>query len=315
MNAVRIPFALLVGIALLMPGAVRGQSLADKAREIRQRHAAAAAQRSAEKRPSRRVAMLQALAFRELDVDFDATHARDAFEFIRTALGVNLVVREIDDASGFGIDPHTPITLKGEKMVAVDVLELVIEQCSVDLDCTWQLRGSFIEVGPKERLGQEAAQELRVYPIDELLFEAPRYENAPTVGFNYGYPGWIGGYDSDASTRGAYRFVGPYGYGPALRTGGGFGPAAVGTGAGAAYGDDASINSDAAKSERAEALIETIVTLVEPDAWTRNGGALATITYQDGTLVVRAPDFIQRQLGGYGPIPPPDDTPAPPTAP
>ena len=41
--------------------------------------------------------------------------------------------------------------------------------------------------------------------------------------------------------------------------------------------------------------IETI----EPDAWQVNGGDAASIRYYQGTLIVRAPDYIQRQLGGY----------------
>ncbi|MCH8006059.1 MAG: hypothetical protein IH888_07505, partial [Planctomycetes bacterium] len=30
-----------------------------------------------------------------------------------------------------------------------------------------------------------------------------------------------------------------------------------------------------------------------------NGGDFATISYYTGTLIVRAPDYIHRQLGGY----------------
>jgi len=38
---------------------------------------------------------------------------------------------------------------------------------------------------------------------------------------------------------------------------------------------------------------------VEPDAWVERGGGDATIRYYTGTLIVRAPDFVHRQLGGY----------------
>ena len=38
---------------------------------------------------------------------------------------------------------------------------------------------------------------------------------------------------------------------------------------------------------------------MEPDAWDINGGEYATIRYYQGTLIIRAPDYIHRQIGGY----------------
>ena len=39
--------------------------------------------------------------------------------------------------------------------------------------------------------------------------------------------------------------------------------------------------------------------IVEPDGWADNGGEWGTIRYYQGTLIVRAPDFMHRQIGGY----------------
>ena len=66
-----------------------------------------------------------------------------------------------------------------------------------------------------------------------------------------------------------------------------------------------SVNSQAEKKKRALELIDLITEIVEPDAWTLNGGTWATITYVDGMLVVRAPDFVQREIGGYPRVPRP----------
>ena len=33
--------------------------------------------------------------------------------------------------------------------------------------------------------------------------------------------------------------------------------------------------------------------------WIENGGDSASIRYYQGVLIVRAPDFVHRQLGGY----------------
>ena len=38
---------------------------------------------------------------------------------------------------------------------------------------------------------------------------------------------------------------------------------------------------------------------VEPDAWIDNGGDAASIRFYQGVLIVRAPDYVQRQIGGY----------------
>ena len=38
---------------------------------------------------------------------------------------------------------------------------------------------------------------------------------------------------------------------------------------------------------------------VEPDAWEDAGGSAASVRYYQGVLMVRAPDYIHRQIGGY----------------
>ena len=39
--------------------------------------------------------------------------------------------------------------------------------------------------------------------------------------------------------------------------------------------------------------------MIEPEAWEDNGGHRAVMSYFEGALVVRAPDYIHRQIGGY----------------
>ena len=51
--------------------------------------------------------------------------------------------------------------------------------------------------------------------------------------------------------------------------------------------------------EKAEELIAIITELVEPNLWNINGGTAAYIRYYEGNLIIRAPDFVQRQIGGY----------------
>ena len=45
--------------------------------------------------------------------------------------------------------------------------------------------------------------------------------------------------------------------------------------------------------------MDIILETIEPDAWLDNGGDAASIRYYEGVLIIRAPDYIQRQIGGY----------------
>lgn len=49
---------------------------------------------------------------------------------------------------------------------------------------------------------------------------------------------------------------------------------------------------------RIDELIEKITNLVEPDVWEQNGGP-CTITNYKETILVRAPNFVHRQIGGF----------------
>jgi len=171
-------------VAIAAPPAA-GQSL-------HQRIAAVRAKQE-KKETQGRLKMLQTLLYRDLTVDFAEAPAKDVFDFLRTALDLNIVVRYGNDAVGFGIDPELPITIAVEKTPALVVLELVLEQCSVIDDCTWQLRKGFVEVGTKQRLSVPAARVLRWVPIDELVFEAPHFEDALDLRLDHAFPTYGGG--------------------------------------------------------------------------------------------------------------------------
>jgi hypothetical protein len=150
---------------------------------------------------------------------------------------------------------------------------------------------------------------VKVYPLEEMLYDPPRFTNAPPNGFGYGYPGGV-------STNGGtpdphyylnsypYRYSGGYlgGYGSGGYSGG-FGPGVVSQGTVMSFGDDT--NTPEEKEARAEKIVDLVTELIEPEGWDRNGGDWATVRYHEGSLVVRAPDFIHRELGGYPPVPEP----------
>lgn len=289
MNKACIATILIASIAALTAPAF-GQTLTERIAAIKKQRAAEQAAAQMTKELSAQAKLLQSLLYHKLTVNFDQTPARDVFDYLATALDINLIARYSDDTVAHGIDPDIPISLSIEDMYAVGVLELALEQCASVEGCTWQLRSGFIEVGTKERLSTPAAQEVRTYPIDELVFAPTRFNNAPSVGINHLYPGY-GGYG------GGYfgGFSGGYG--------GSLGPTRPAS------------STDQRKAQRAQEIVNLITDTIEPNAWTVNGGDWATIRYRDGSLIVNAPDYIHRQIDGYPHVPPPntnsqEDSPA-----
>jgi hypothetical protein len=302
--------ASLIAAALATSAPAFAQSLSDRIAEIRRQEARR--EQAPRRQLSTRGRILQALLYTKITVSFDEAPARDVFAYLRTVLDVNLIVRSIDDAPAHGIDLDTPISIEAEQMQALEMLEQVLEQCALSEDCAWQLRKSVLEVGTKSRLSGPAARTVKTYPIEELLFEVPRFTGAPDVRldgdylWNYrngsGYGGQSGGIRPGFRGRANRRYI--------RNTGGGL----PGGGAGGSFGGSSGNNSAPTKEEKAEEVIDLITGAVEPEAWVRYGGEWATIRFLNGSLIVNAPDYIHRQIGGYPTVPPPE-RPAPQTSP
>jgi len=267
----------------------QGQTLSERIRAVKRQRA-----NQPTRKVTERVRQLQALRYTRFDVEFDDQPARDVFEFLRIAMGVNLTVRFNDDATGHGIDPEAPITLSMKNVSAGDALDAVLEQCSALEECTWQLRPGFIEAGTKERLSVSAARTLKVYPIDDLLFDLPMYDDSPRLSLDEIY--------YDRPERYGYSRPGYGGYTLNNRSGGYGGAVGVGVSSGGGG------SRDDERAAKAGEIVELIVGAIEPMGWARNGGGWATIHYHDGALIVSAPDFIHRELTGYPRVPPPGKT-------
>ncbi len=277
--AYKPPGALLLAAAVLIAAApARGQTLDERIAAVKLKRA-----REAQKADlPDRVKLLQALLYTRLTVSFDRTPARDVFDYLKTALGVNLIVRYSDDAVGHGIDPETAVSVSVKDLAAIEVLDLVLEQCATVEECTWQLRDGFLEAGTKERLSVPAAREIRWYPIGDLVYEPPMFDDAISLRLDTAYP-WYGG---------SWGYYGGYsamtgGYGGGIQ----FVPATP--------------PSSGLQSDRVESVITLITQMIEPAAWTANGGDWASINHRDDALVVNAPDYIHRQIAGYPPVPRP----------
>lgn len=248
--------------------------------------------------------MLRTLLSTGITVNFDATPAKDAFAYVKQLLGIDIVYRwSTDPGASGGIDPEAPITLTTNGAPAITVIERMLELSTTE-PSTWQLRKGFVEVGPKSRLNARSAQEMRIYPIRDLLFQAPDFTNAPEFNLNQAISqgGGSGGGGGGGSGGGG---GGGFGGGGGGSGGGGGGSGGGGSGGGI-FGTPGEAPPRATPEEKAQELVTLITTLIEPDAWLDD--SVASIKYYDGSLIVRAPDYIQRQIGGYGAMGPAPET-------
>ena len=214
--------------------------------------------------------ILGALIYTDLSVSIDGEEALGIMNHLEEELGVLMQVywktKKLE-----GCDRSAAIFLTLEQMPALVVLERVIEQLSDDEEVTWQLRDGVLEVGLKSRFSKRTSQQTITYSISDLLFTIRDFDNAPEMGTGGG-------------------------------TGGGGGSGGSGGSGGIGFGAPDADPESLTKQERIDKIIELITTFVEPLQWEQNGGE-CTITDFNEALIIRAPDFVHRQIGGYPFIP------------
>ena len=168
-------------------------------------------------------------------------------------------------------------------------------------DCTWQLRRGFVEIGSKKRLAAPAARELRTYDLTDLLLEPPSFASP------------LGGGQAYARLDSVYV------------------EAVLGESNRRALRNGQPIPRKNPRQIILE-LVEGIVESIEPGRWDigekteveelvendpkasdrskrgqsprtklvpANSDAWASIRTFRESLIVTAPDFMHRQLGGY----------------
>ena len=216
--------------------------------------------------------VLGQLVYSDLTVDLEQAPATTVMEKFESDLGIlmNIFWKTEDRA---GLDPETTITLKLTDQPALVVLERIIAQLDSEGNATWQLRHGSLEVGLKSQLASRGRQRLETYYIRDLLFTIRNFE-APALDTSTGTGGNGGGSGG---------------------TGGGVGGGSGGGGQGGGIGGG---TPEPKQQDEIEQIIELIVKFVEPQLWEQNGGECSITNYKK-TLLIRAPDFMHRQINGY----------------
>ncbi len=200
---------------------------------------------------------------RKLSVDFTDARLEDVITFVKEVTGAEI---EPVWTSGntVGMDKDKRITLKVKNQAALLALEKILEKAQDDFQQnTWQLSdyGS-LEIGPKDALNK--TRRVEIYDINDLLHVIPRYTDVPELDLQ-----------------------------SVLQQGEGGGQSP--------FEENRQQNNEPTRTraERTQDVIDLLISLVEPDQWVDNGGEAATIRAWNGQLIVRAPDYVHRQINGY----------------
>ena len=113
------------------------------------------------------------------EVKFNASSLSDVMDFLSDVSGANLTVdwRQLDNAH---VAKDTPITLRMSAGLPLrKVLSLVLKQAATDAPLTYYVDDGVIQVTTQEAEDKDLIS--RTYGIQDLLFQAPDYNQAPQL--------------------------------------------------------------------------------------------------------------------------------------
>ncbi len=194
------------------------------------------------------------------EVRFDNITFADGIDFLRDISGANLHVNwRALELAGIGKDSQINIRLRSVSLRKV--LDLMIGQVGVGNSLSYYVDGNVLEITTREMADQQMIT--RVYPVGDLLMEVPDF-----IGPNFQIQASQGG-------RGG---------------GGSGGTIFTPDQAGGAGGQNLT------REQRAQQLMDTIQSIIQPDIWTTNGGR-AAIRFFNDSLIVTAPRSVHDALG------------------
>jgi hypothetical protein len=267
-RALKLSLFSLIVMSLLGIESAHAQSWADRVTAVKRKREQAKAQQMTPNHPA--VKIQQNIPV----TDLDATPFKQALEWWKQVVDVAFLVNwEAIEASG--VDINLPITLKLRNAPANIVLEMILELGSPEYKMYHYETQWYVQILTRDQMLKKT--EVRMYDVRDLLFQAPNFRrNAPKLGLS-----------EALSTSGT---VG----GSSGNSGGGNSSTSLFEESSNSDNDEKERQTD---KDRAEELIDLIRSSIEPDIWVANGGYHSSIKYYNGMLVIRAPEFVHRQIG------------------
>ncbi len=197
---------------------------------------------------------------RAVTAELDEAALEDVVTYIEQATGATLEPAWIDESSaGVGLDREMLVTMSARGETALAFLERVLDKVDDDFDAATWQVTDAGTIEIGPRSVLNRRAYVKIYDVQDLLFEAPNFTDVPDLELGSVVQGQ-GGTDQDV---------------------------------------DLELPADSSEADRMENLISLIQTSVEFDQWRENGGDGASITEYQSALLVRAPGYVHRQLGGY----------------
>ena len=203
------------------------------------------------------------------EVRFNSAAFSDVMDFLADASGANVSV-DWKTLEAAHVAKDTPITLRMSQNVPLrKVLSLVLKQAAGDTPLTFYVDQGVLEVTTQEAEDKELI--LKTYGIQDLLFQAPDYNNAPQLDLQSAGQGQSAGGGGGGGSTGQSLFTG---------------------------GNTSNEQATTTQAERAQEIIKLITDTVKPELWQVNGGT-ATISFFRGMLIVNAPRSIHEMLESH----------------
>lgn len=205
---------------------------------------------------------------KNVEIELKDSRLEDVMVFIAQYADLDLEPLWLTDQGAVtGLDKDVRVTVSVRDETVLSLLERVLERVSPSLDpATWQLTASGgVQVGPRSRLNRMTS--IKIYDIQDLSFVVPDFVDVPEL-------------DLDTVLQQSSQ-----------RGGGG--------GGGGLFNSNDMQTLGELEEESAQRIVDVLLQTVEPDQWVQNGGDGASLQYLRGNLIIRAPDYIHRQIAGY----------------
>ena len=197
---------------------------------------------------------------RPITVSFTEARAADVMKFIGDFTGVRFDIAWLDDRNADGLDPEALVSLSVKDMPVLALLQRVLKSAYTGFDgATWQFAPDG-EVQVGPKSRLNQFAVLKIYDIQDLLFRVTDFNDVPDLGLGEITQGQGGGSQSDFTVQD---------------------------------------REQPTEEEEAQQIIDILITNIDPEQWLDAGGDGASITFYNGALLVRAPDYIHRQIMGY----------------
>jgi len=195
------------------------------------------------------------------EVKFDNVSISDAIDFLRDVSSANIHVnwRALEE---IGVGKDTTVNIRLRSVSLRKILSMVLNEAGTGNLLTYYIDDNVIEVTTREIADKQLIT--KIYPVDDLIMEVPDFVG-PDFQINQATSAGGGGGSGQSLLNGS----------------GNTGNEVVQT-----------------RAERAQALIDTIEQIIQPDVWNVNGGTGA-IRFWNGSLIVTAPRSVHEALGGY----------------